>query len=124
MSKTSISTVLAAFVMLLVVSPARAAPCSNNSWQPTFVHDIQHPDGPWYVMPNGHFRHLRIRNRSWVAHACALIAQYGLRNRRGYTNCQAYTRVQCGCTRAYSGRNSTCRSFMRAHKRKYSVKPY
>jgi hypothetical protein len=91
---------------------ALSGPCRSNRWRPTFVHDLISPDGPYYVMPNGSFVKLQHRNGSWVNHACELIGRYGVRNRKGYTNCRNYTRIQCGCDRR-SKRSSTCRAFLR-----------
>lgn len=105
--------VLAGIVLsLLAVEQALASPCRNNFWQPTFVHDVRPgaPDpGPYYVMPGGGF--VRLPEGNYVGNACALIARYGLRDRRGFTNCQAYTRVQCGCDEA-SRANATCNRFL------------
>jgi hypothetical protein len=56
--------------------------CTDNHWQPTFVHEPGHPRGqfPHYVMPDGSFVKLRgDSGTEWVAHACELIAQHGLR---------------------------------------------
>ncbi len=85
--------------------------CTDNHWQPTFVHEPGHPRGqfPHYVMPDGSFVKLRGDSGSeWVAHACELIARYGLRDPRGFTTCQQYTNVQCACQRGASEGNSTC----------------
>ncbi len=92
---------------------AFSGPCRGGSWRPTFVHDLISPDGPYYVMPNGSFVKLQLRNGSWVNHACEMIGRYGVRNRRGYTNCQNYTRIQCGCDRRSTRSSGTCRAFMR-----------
>ena len=107
------------------INTAQAAACTNNNWQPTFVHDLDNPDGPWYVTPNRQFIKLRIvDNRDWTPHACDLIARSGVRNRRGYTNCQQYTRVQCGCQREVSEGNATCATFLARHNRRIPVLPY
>lgn len=91
---------------------AEAAPCNSNYWQPTFVHDLERPDGPWFVTPQGTFIKLRGNDEnSWVNHACELIRAYGIRDRRGYTTCRQYTRIQCGCSRNIPG-NSTCANFL------------
>lgn len=91
---------------------AGAAPCSGNDWQPTFVHDLERPDGPWYVDSNGNFVKLPGNSATtWVPEACRLIADRGLRDRRGFTTCQDYTRVQCGCTRTDQS-NNTCAAFL------------
>ncbi len=92
---------------------AEAGPCRGNGWQPTFVHDLITPDGPYYVMPGGGFVKLVGRNQQeWTNHACSLINSNGVRNRRGYTTCYDYTRIQCGCDQ-YSGSNATCANFLR-----------
>lgn len=88
--------------------------CTDNHWQPTFVHEPSHPRGahPHYVMPNGAF--VRLRGNSapeWVAHAAELIKQHGLRDRRGFTTPEQYTNVQCTCQRGASEGNTTCASF-------------
>jgi hypothetical protein len=88
-----------------------ASPCTDNRWQPTFVHDLEIRDGPYYV--GGGFIRLRYDpGQEFVPHACELIAQSGVRDQRGYTNCQSYTRIQCGCSRSQSLGNSTCASFL------------
>lgn len=109
---------LLAGVMTLVLaasgaSSAVAAPCSGNDWQPTFVHDLERPDGPWYVMPNRTFIHLRQSGSppTWVPQACALIKSHGVRDRRGFTVCKDYTRIQCGCSRRDLS-NTTCSAFI------------
>lgn len=98
-SRAVLISVFAIFFSLISFTSANAAACRSNNWQPTFVHDLRFADGPWYVMPNGSFLKLRIKNRNWVGHACNLIGRLGIRNRSGYTNCRAYTRIQCGCQR-------------------------
>jgi hypothetical protein len=101
-------------VMLLSGAPAvQAAPCDSNFWQPTFVHDLDHPDGPWFVTPSN-FVKLQGDSGTWVGQACDLIRTYRLRDDRGFTSCQDYTRVQCGCSRAIPG-NSTCATFLAGH---------
>jgi hypothetical protein len=92
----------------------RADACNGNFWQPTFVHDLEQPDGPWFVMPDGRFTKLRGDSNTWVAQSCDLIGKYSVRDQRGFTSCQDYTRVQCGCSRAVPG-NSTCAAFLAAH---------
>jgi hypothetical protein len=90
--------------------------CTDNHWQPTFVHEPSHPRGqfPHYVMPDGGFVKLRgDSGTEWVAHACELIAKFGVRNRRGFTTCQEYTNVQCTCQRGASEGNKECASFFR-----------
>jgi hypothetical protein len=104
---------------------AQAAPCENDGWQPTFVHDLDLPDGPWYVTANGQFVHLKITDtQSWTPHACELIAEGGVRDRLGYTTCEDHTRVQCGCGRGISEANRTCASFLWQHTRQYQVELY
>jgi hypothetical protein len=90
-----------------------AAPCSGNDWQPTFVHDLDRADGgPWYVNAGGGFTKLPgDSGTTWVPAACNLINSQGLRDRRGFTTCQDYTRVQCGCRRADRS-NTTCAAFL------------
>ena len=113
-------------LMLFVgMNTAEAAACTNNNWQPTFVHDLDNPYGPWYVLPNRQFIKLRIVNNSdWTPHACDLIKRSGVRDRRGYTNCQQYTRVQCGCQRGVSEGNSMCASFLARHNNRIPVLSY
>jgi hypothetical protein len=119
-----IKMALVALFSVLFLTSAYAAPCRGNGWQPTFVHDLTYADGPWYVMPNGAFRHMGIRNGGWTAHACNLIGLYGVRNQRGFTNCRAYTRIQCGCQRGLSESNLTCRSFLSIHTKKHPIGNY
>jgi len=112
-------------VLFAAINTAEAAPCTNNNWQPTFVHDLDSPDGPWYVTPAGDFLKLRIvDNWNWTPHACDLIGQSGIRDLDGYTNCQEYTRVQCGCQRGVSAGNSTCARFLAGHNRPFPTLPY
>lgn len=111
------------FTLILIlfagINTAQAAPCTNNNWQPTFVHDLDNPDGPWYVTPNGQFIKVQIvNNQDWTPHVCDLINQYGVRDYTGYTNCQNHTRVQCGCKRGLSEGNSTCANFLSGHNKK------
>ena len=108
---------LASISLMLVlgsVSTALAGPCSGNGWQPTFVHDLDKPDGPWYVTPNGTFVQLKQTGAppSWVPQACSMIRSSGIRDRRGFTTCEDYTRIQCGCQRSDLS-NSTCGTFIR-----------
>jgi len=88
--------------------------CRDNHWQSTFVHEPDHPRSqfPHYVMTNGAFVKLRSDTGSeWVAHACELITKYGVRDPRGYTTCQDYTRIQCTCQRGASSGNTTYASY-------------
>jgi len=103
-------------VALTLAAGAAAAPCANNNWQPTFVHDLDMEDGPYYVTADGNFLKLRWdQSRGFVPHACELLAGPDpLRDRRGFTSCQEYTRVQCGCSRNIPG-NRTCAAFLRWH---------
>ncbi|MBP7529636.1 MAG: hypothetical protein KA801_17070 [Syntrophorhabdaceae bacterium] len=94
----------------LLSTAAYAGPCRGNGWQPTFVHDLITPDGPYYVMPNGSFVKLQ---GNWTNHACSLIRSNGVRNSRGFTTCNEYTRIQCGCDAA-SRSNATCANFLRS----------
>jgi len=107
-----------------LAAPAEpAAPhCRGSGWQPTIVHDLEYPDGPWYVMRDGDFRKLRLLNGDWVRAACLMIARQGVRSRQGYTGCKAYAKIQCGCTRKHSWSNRTCANFMRRHTRPYIVR--
>lgn len=107
-----------AIVFALLVSPAAASPCTNNNWQPTFVHDLEFPDGPWHVGAQGGFTQLEwAQNGGYVPHACRLVPdKNATRNPRGWRSCSEYTRVQCGCSRAIPG-NSTCETFLAQHTR-------
>ena len=63
-------------------------------------------------MQDGSFVKLRGETApEWTAHAAELIAAYGVRDPRGYTTPHEYMRVQCGCRRGVSERNSTCARF-------------
>ncbi len=116
---------LMVLVLFLGITSVQAGSCRNNNWQPTFVHDMNNEDGPWYVSSSGQFVKLRIvNNRDWRPHACELIRRGGVRNRKGYTTCQQYTRIQCGCKRGVSERNSTCARFLRFHNSRQSTQPY
>jgi hypothetical protein len=87
--------------------------CRDNSWQPTFVHDIDRPDGPYYVTEDLEFIKLRGNTGAeWTAHACELIRKHGVRDQRGFTTCEQYTNVQCGCQRGISEGNSACARFL------------
>jgi hypothetical protein len=104
------------FVVMAGAAAAYASPCRDNSWQPTYVHDLITPDGdPFYVMPNGSFAAVA---PPYVDNGPLYCARYGVRDGRGFTNCRDYTRVQCGCDDNSWG-NSTCASFltMRGHTR-------
>jgi hypothetical protein len=104
--------------LLGAVGTAAAAPCDGNEWQPTFVHDLQNGDGPWFVTPQLSFIKLRGNDqRAWTVHACELISTYSVRDRRGFTTCQDYTRIQCGCSRYIPG-NATCAGFLQTHPRR------
>ena len=98
-------------LMLIGAAPAMAAPCSGNNWQPTFVHDLEKPDGPYYVMATGAFKKLAYSGNAYTADACRWIGSSGVRDQRGFTNCQDYTRIQCGCSRNDTS-NFTCRNFL------------
>ena len=98
-----------------LAAPAFASDCSGNFWQPTFVHDRENEDGPWFVTPSGTFTKLDGATAAeWVPQACSLIQSSGLRDQRGFTDCQNYTRVQCGCSRADTS-NTTCAAFLAMH---------
>ncbi len=119
---------LVLFLVLLLftsLNTAYAGPCTSNNWQPTFVHDNDSEDGPWFVLPNGQFEKVRIiNNRSWTEHACDLIKQYNVRNKTGYRGCRNYTDIQCGCKRGLSEANTTCANFLAFHNRMYPTSPY
>ncbi|MBT5228977.1 MAG: hypothetical protein HOM11_01750 [Methylococcales bacterium] len=101
---------------MLAMQNASAAACSGGGWTPTFVHDLDNPDGPWFVLAGGGFERVILsRAGSYTPHACDQIRAYGVRNRRGFTNCQAYTRVQCGCRRGLSESKPACARFLRTH---------
>lgn len=111
---TTLALLLTVLFLMQIPAPAVASPCRGSGWQPTFVHDVRPgaaDPGPYYVMPNGTF--VRLREGDYVNHACQLISQFGLRDRRGFTNCQNYTRVQCGCDNR-SMRNNNCARFLRS----------
>jgi hypothetical protein len=93
------------------------AQCRDNSWQPTFVHDIDRPEpngAPYYVMPNnqGFLKLMGNTVGEWIAHARQLIQAHGVRDSRGYTRPEEYNGVQCGCQRGVSEGNSTCAQFL------------
>lgn len=97
-------------VIALVAVPVGASPCRDNTWQPTYVHDLVNGDPtPYYVMPDGTFVALTgdWANQSGPGMCCL----YGVRDRTGFTRCLDYTRVQCGCDRESLG-NDTCRRFL------------
>jgi hypothetical protein len=101
-------------VLLVVVAwsvvPAAGDACRYNTWQPTYVHDLVNNDGvPYYVMPDGRFVALTgdWTNQSGPGMCCL----YGVRDTVGFTDCFAYTRVQCGCD-LQSLANDTCRRFL------------
>lgn len=93
------------------MNSSMAAPCSGNDWQPTFVHDLDKPDGPYYVVSVGNYKKLTNSNNSYTADACRWINSNGVRNPRGFTTCQDHTRIQCGCVRSDTS-NTTCRDFL------------
>jgi hypothetical protein len=104
--------VVALAVVVACLAPApcgHASECLDNNWQPTYVHDLIAPDGPYYVLPDGRFVQLTgdWTNQSGPGMCCL----YGVRDARGFTTCQEYTRVQCGCG-ASSWGNSTCAAFL------------
>ena len=103
---------------------AHAEACRGGGWSPTFVHDLDNPDGPWFVLANGGFEQVIMsRSGSYAPHACDQIAAYGLRDSRGFTNCQQYTRVQCGCRRGYSESKPACARFLRVHTSRQPPRP-
>jgi hypothetical protein len=110
----ALALIFAALCVLQAPSLAAASPCRGNGWQPTFVHDVRPgaaDPGPYYVMTDGTF--VRLRDGDFVNHACQLIGQFGIRDRRGWTNCQQYTRIQCGCDNRSMG-NNNCARFLRS----------
>jgi hypothetical protein len=110
-----LTAILVGAVVVGLSARALAAPCSGNDWQPTFVHDLEKPDGPWFVMPGVSFVKLTgIIQNDWTPQACSMIGTNGLRDQRGFTTCQDYTRVQCGCTRSDLS-NTTCGAFIGQH---------
>ncbi len=105
----TVALALALAAMAALAGVARASECTDDGWQPTYVHDLIAPDGPYYVMPNGAFVQLTgdWTNQSGPGMCCL----YGVRDARGFTTCFEYTRVQCGCG-ASSWGNSTCAAFL------------
>jgi hypothetical protein len=100
------------FALFVGATPALADNCTGNDWQPTFVHDRENEDGPWFVFPGGGFKRLDGDTAdNWKHEACDLIGRFGLRDTRGFTVCEDYTRVQCGCSRADTS-NATCAAFL------------
>lgn len=93
------------------------AECRDDSWHPTFVHDVDRPEpngAPFYVLPNNQ-GFVKLRGDTvaeWKAHARELIQSYGVRDPRGYTTPEDYPRIQCGCKRRFSEGNSTCARFL------------
>lgn len=109
----------AVLLLPILSSPLLASPCTNNNWQPTFVHDLENEDGPWYVTSGMSFIQLRwVPEGGYVPHACELVpGPQATRNRRGFTTCREYTRIQCGCSRSIPG-NDTCAAFLAWHTQK------
>ena len=107
---------LAALLIVGLAAPLAAAPCTNNNWQPTFVHDLDNEDGPYYVGAGGGFLKLNWdQSGGYVPHACDLVrGPEDTRDPRGFTTCEDYTRIQCGCSRSLPG-NDTCAAFLRWH---------
>lgn len=101
---------------VITAAPASAAPCTSDYWQPTFVHDLESEDGPWYVTSGLTFIKLRWEQvGGYVPHACELVrGPQDTRDQRGFTTCQDYTRIQCGCSRNIPG-NRTCAAFLQFH---------
>ena len=119
------------FISLLTVSSnSFAGACKSNSWTPTFVHDNDCQGekkytngrksscygGPYYVKKSGSgYTFIKLkgyRNKEWKNQACKLIKKYGLRNSKGYTSCQNYTRVQCSCYKRHKNKSNVCRAFL------------
>ena len=115
---------LAALGLIASAQHANAEACRGSGWTPTFVHDLDNPDGPWFVLANGGFERVILSSsRSYTPHACDQINAYGIRDRTGYTNCQQYTRIQCGCRRGYSESKPACARFMRTHTSRQPPRP-
>jgi len=115
--KTIIIAILTATIFLSFTGSANAAPCEDNYWQPTFVHDLVGGySGPYYVhSSSGPFERLEgSSQRDWGNMACMLIDMYGIRDKRGYDGCSGskYTLIQCGCN-SKSKSNTTCANFIR-----------
>lgn len=111
-----IAFLVASLVSVVFAVAAWAAPCRDNSWQPTYVHDLICDDGiPYYVKPNGSFAEV---SHPYDANGPLFCEAEGVRDRRGFTTCKDYTRVQCGCD-VMSWENSTCAAFLgfRGHHR-------
>ena len=107
-----LNTLLLVAFCLLIPRVADAGPCRGNGWQPTYVHNLISGDGtPYYVMPDGRFVALTgdWTNQSGPGMCCL----YGVRDPVGFTDCFAYTRIQCGCD-AESVSNRTCAAFLAA----------
>lgn len=104
-------------IAMLSASQSFASACTDDDWQPTFVHDLDNEDGPYYVASGGtNFLKLNwIQNGGYYPHACELVrGPNDVRDRRGFTTCREYTRIQCGCSRTIRG-NSTCATFLSWH---------
>jgi hypothetical protein len=114
--RNSILILAALTVTLPGIQEAHAEACRGRGWTPTFVHDLDHPDGPWFNLGSGRFeRTILSASGSYVPHACDQIRAYGIRDYTGYTDCQHYTRIQCGCRRGYSETKPACAQFLRQH---------
>lgn len=102
--------------LLLGSSTLLASPCTSDFWQPTFVHDLDTDDWPFYVTSGGSFVKLEHREPGgFYPHACELVrGPQDVRDTRGFTSCREYTRIQCGCSRNIPG-NQTCAAFLRWH---------
>lgn len=115
---TVVLLVVAFIWQTFVPPPGHAGPCRSSYWLPTFVHDLRpgYYPGPYYVNPNKTFTLLKNINGSYVQNACELIQRFGIRDQQGFTDCQNYTRIQCGCdTQSYS--NPVCSAFLKNHDR-------
>lgn len=105
------------YILILLLftgmSTAEAAFFTNNNCQPMFFHDLDNPDGSCYVTPNWQCIKLRIvDNHNGGLHACYLIAQSGVRNRREYPHYQQQKiYVQCRCQRGVSEGSAMCVTF-------------
>lgn len=131
--KNVLLSIFALSVAILASSTSFAGFCKSNSWTPTFVHNgdcrsektrvngrnLPCYGGPYYVMRSstGRYEFIKLRGyepKTWRPDACSLIRQFGIRDRRGFTNCRNYTRIQCTCSRYYARRSAVCSAFLRA----------
>jgi hypothetical protein len=105
--------ICAALALLALFAPiaAKAAPCAGDAWQPTFVVDADHGDGPYYVQAgNGFIKLYPNGSTSLSDQACQLINSQGVREPHGLVSCEMYDQLMCECNRSDLG-NSTCARF-------------